>query len=128
MLVGLFHGATRVFLRPASSPADHLGDEVLESCRRHAMMGLVYSWVGVEAWIDHDPVNEIINHGGDAVDAAESLIKARQTIGIHRLLPQNDRTGSCGARTDDEFLPPHSTPYQAVTTGDSSQNGDQTDE
>jgi hypothetical protein len=34
------------------------------------MMGLVYPWVRIEAGIDHDPVNKVVDHGGDAVDTA----------------------------------------------------------
>ena len=36
---------------------------------------------------DHDPVNKIIYHGGDAVNAAEPLIKAGYTFGGHQFLP-----------------------------------------
>jgi hypothetical protein len=41
------------------------------------MMGLVYLRVRIQAGIDHDPVDEIINDGGDAVDTAEPIVKAR---------------------------------------------------
>jgi hypothetical protein len=34
------------------------------------MMGLVYPWVRIEAGIDHDPANKVIDHCGDAVDTA----------------------------------------------------------
>jgi hypothetical protein len=36
-------------------------------------MGLVYLRVHIQAPIDHDPVDEIINYGGDAVDTAARL-------------------------------------------------------
>ena len=35
------------------------------------MMGFVYLWVRVQAGIDHDAVDEVIHHRGDAVDTAE---------------------------------------------------------
>ena len=30
------------------------------------MMGFIYPWIRTLTWIDHDPVTEIIYHGGDA--------------------------------------------------------------
>ena len=63
MLVRVLHGAARVLLRSAGRPTDHLRNEVFEACRRNAMMGLVYPWVGVQAGIDHDPVDKVVNHG-----------------------------------------------------------------
>ena len=47
------------------------------------MMGLVYPWVRVQAGIDHDPVDKVIDHGGDAVDTAEPLVKAGRILGRH---------------------------------------------
>jgi hypothetical protein len=63
-LMRVLHGAARVRLRPAGSPADHFRDEVLEACRGNAMMGFVYPWVRIQAGINHDPVDEVIHHGG----------------------------------------------------------------
>lgn len=37
------------------------------------MMRLVYPWIRIQAAIDHDPVDEVINDSGDAVDTAESV-------------------------------------------------------
>ena len=54
----------------------------------YAMMGLIYLWIGIQARIDHDPVNEVIHHGGDAVDAPKPIIKARRTLRGHHFLPQ----------------------------------------
>ena len=50
------------------------------------MMGLVYPWVCVQTGIDHDPVDEVIHHGGDAVDTAEPLVKAGRILSSHRPL------------------------------------------
>ena len=63
-------------MRPASGPADHFRDEVLKACGGNVMMGLVYAWVRIQARINHDPVDEVIHHGGDAVDTAKPLVKA----------------------------------------------------
>jgi hypothetical protein len=75
MSVGLLHGAARVLLRPASGPADHFSDEVLEASRGNAVMGLVYLWVCIQAGIDHDPVDEVVHYGGDAVDTTEPVVE-----------------------------------------------------
>ena len=37
------------------------------------MMGLVYPWICIQTGIDHDPVDEVIHHAGDAVHAAEPI-------------------------------------------------------
>jgi hypothetical protein len=47
------------------------------------MMGLVYNWVRVKARIDHDPVDKVIDHSGDAVDTAEPLVKAARILDRH---------------------------------------------
>src|SRR4029077_11285669 len=78
MLMRLLHGAACVFLRPTSGPTQHLRDEIFEACRGDAMMRLIYPWVCVEAGIDHDPVDEVIDHCGDAIDTAESFVKAER--------------------------------------------------
>ena len=40
------------------------------------MMGLVHPWIRIQAGIDHNPIDKVIDHGGDAVDTAEPLVKA----------------------------------------------------
>ena len=88
MLVRVLHGTAGVLLRPTSSPANHFRDEVLEARGGNTMMGLVYPWVRIQARIDHDAIDEVIHHGGDAVDTAEPLVKAGriQTSPWHLLL------------------------------------------
>ena len=76
IFVQVLHGAAGVLLRSAGSPAEHFCNEVFEACRGNAMMGFVYPWIRVQAGIDHDPVDKVIDHGGDAVDTAEPLVKA----------------------------------------------------
>jgi hypothetical protein len=53
------------------------------------MMGFVYPWVRIQARIDHDSIDEVIHHGGNAVDTAEPLIKAGHTFGSHQFLLTN---------------------------------------
>jgi hypothetical protein len=85
IVVRVLHGAAGVLLRSTGSPAEHFRNKVFEACRRNAMMGLVYPWVRVQAGIDHDPVDKVIDHGGDAIDTAKSLVKAGRILG--RLWP-----------------------------------------
>src|SRR5258706_12344359 len=86
MLGQLLHGPYRVLLKATSGPTDHFLDEVLKACRGNAMMGLVYVWVRVQAGIDHDPVDEVVHHCGDAVNAAEPFVEAGMIGDSHLLL------------------------------------------
>ena len=52
----------------------------------NAMMGLVYHWICIQAGIDHDPVDEVIHHAGDAVHAAEPVVEAGRILGDHRCI------------------------------------------
>ena len=76
MLVRFLHGTAGVLLRPTSSPADHFSNEVLEARMGNTMMGLGYPCVRIQVRIDHDSIDEVIHRGGNAVDAAEPLVKA----------------------------------------------------
>src|SRR5262249_82581 len=87
-----FIRAACVLLRSTGGPADHFRDEIFEACRGNTMMGLVHFRVRIQTWINHDPVDEIIHYGGDAVDTAQPLVKARQTLRGHRSL-LNSRAG-----------------------------------
>src|SRR4051794_471522 len=49
-------------------------------------MRLVDSRVLVQAGVAHDPVDEIVDHGGYVVDAAEAVIERWSLIGLHRAL------------------------------------------
>src|SRR6267378_2197939 len=50
------------------------------------MMGLVYPWICIQARIDHDPVDEVIHHGGDAVHTAEPVVEAGRILSGHRYI------------------------------------------
>ena len=78
-----------VLLRPTGSPADHFRDEVFEACRGNAMMGFIYPRVCIQAGIDHDPVNEVVYHRGDAVDTSKPLVEPGHTFGSHQFLLTN---------------------------------------
>ena len=76
MLMRVLHRTAGKLLRTASRPAKHFRDEVFEAWRRNTMVGLVYPWVCIQARINHDPVDEIIHHRRDAVDAITTLFSA----------------------------------------------------
>jgi len=60
-------------MRIARGVTDRLGREILEPRWRHPMMGFIDMWVRVQPFIGHDPVDEIINDGGDVVRRHLSL-------------------------------------------------------
>src|SRR5262245_35171553 len=78
MCVRILHRLATVLLRPARRPADHFGDQVLESGRRHFVMRLVHLGIGVQFRILHDPVDEVIDHRGDGINTAETFVERRQ--------------------------------------------------
>jgi hypothetical protein len=45
------------------------------SRRRHAMVCFVHQRIGVQSRVCHDSVDEVVHHGGDAVDAAKSVVE-----------------------------------------------------
>src|SRR3984885_12126426 len=69
------HYTARIFLGPAGRPTDHLGHEVLKPRLSNPMMGLVDQRIRVQGWVDHDAVDEIVDHGGDSVDAAKAVVE-----------------------------------------------------
>ena len=66
------HRTTPVLLRATGRPADHLGHEKLEPCRCNAMVGFVHARVRVQPGIDHDPIDEVIDHRAGRALHAES--------------------------------------------------------
>ncbi len=39
------------------------------------MVSLIDARIGIEPGIDHQSVDEVIDHGGDVVDAAEAIVE-----------------------------------------------------
>jgi hypothetical protein len=39
------------------------------------MVRFIHAGIRVQSWVDHDAVNEVIDDGGDGVDAAEAFVK-----------------------------------------------------
>src|SRR5262249_30184059 len=48
------------------------------------MMCFIYSRICIQSGIDHDPVDEVIDHGCDAVHTAEPIVEAGRVLGGHR--------------------------------------------
>src|SRR5436309_15409075 len=82
------HRLARVLLWAARSPADHLGNQVLESRWRHAMMRFIYQRISIESRVDHDPVDKVVDHGGDAVYAAKSFVERSLFCWLHPKPPR----------------------------------------
>ena len=47
------------------------------------MMGLVYPWIRIQSGICHNAVDEVIDDSSDAIDTAESLVKAGRILDSH---------------------------------------------
>jgi hypothetical protein len=37
------------------------------------MVSFINPWICVQAWFDHDSVNEVVHYTGDAIETAKSL-------------------------------------------------------
>jgi hypothetical protein len=75
--VSFAHGAACVVLGATRCPANHLCDVVFEARRADPVMRFVNGSVGIQDWVVHDPINEVINHGSNRIDATETLIERR---------------------------------------------------
>ena len=80
MLVYIAHGSAGVTLWPTCSPTDHLSYEILESSGQYPTMRFVHLGVRIKARIDHDPLDQVINHGGDAIHATEAFVEAEWIV------------------------------------------------
>src|SRR6478672_6938514 len=77
MFVGFAHGAASVFLWAARGPANHLGHIVFEARRADAVMRFVNRSVRIQDQVVHNPINEVVDHGGNRIDPAETVIERR---------------------------------------------------
>src|SRR5229473_5168086 len=95
--VRALHVLAGVFLRTSGGPAQHLGNQVFESCRRYLVVRVVDQGIGVEPRIGHHAVDEVVYDGRDAVDTAEPLVKVRRILRGHwhrLLLPHSGKVDS----------------------------------
>jgi hypothetical protein len=81
----------RVGLRAARRPANLLGDVVLETLGRDAVVRLVDSRVRVQPRVDHDPIDEVVDDDGDGVDASQPLVQRLRFPSRHRAFLASDR-------------------------------------
>ena len=91
------HVLAGVFLRTSGGPAQHLGNQVFEACRRYLVVRVVDQGIGVEPRIGHHAVDEVVYDGRDAVDTAEPLVKVGQILRGHwhlLLLPHSGKVDS----------------------------------
>jgi hypothetical protein len=63
-------------LRAARGPANHFGYQVLKAGRQNFMVGFIYAGVRIEARINHDAIDEIVDDRCNAVDTAEPFIES----------------------------------------------------
>src|SRR5205814_7992916 len=69
------HRASGIFLRTAGRHPDHFGDQIFEAGWRNLVVGFIHRGVGVQPWISHDAVDEIIDHRRNAINSAEAFIE-----------------------------------------------------
>jgi hypothetical protein len=67
----------------ASTPAKS-GTLRCSALSRDAVVCLVDARVRVEPKVDHDPVDEVIDDDGDAVDAPEPVVQRLLSLSLHR--------------------------------------------
>ena len=76
--VGIVHRFAGVFLGTTRCPANHLGYQVFEASAGNTVMGFVDFRVGVETRVVHDTIDEVVDHGGNRVDAPPGVRKENQ--------------------------------------------------
>src|SRR5438552_7655475 len=69
------HRLAGILLWTAAGPAHHLGHQVLESRRRHAMVRLVHQRIRVQSGIYHDSVDQIVYYCSNAAYAPKSFVQ-----------------------------------------------------
>src|SRR5215212_9614445 len=79
------HRTSRICLGAARGLTEHLRDVILEPCWRYSMVGFVHTRVGIQPWVGHDPVDEVIDDGSDVVDASEPIVEGRFDWALHVL-------------------------------------------
>src|SRR6266566_5810774 len=95
MPMGITHGTPAVVLWTTCCPADHFGHKVLEPCWRYAMVGFIHARIGIQSWIDHDSVNEIIDDSSDVIHPTEPIIERYLFWALHSQPPCLLRMHTC---------------------------------
>jgi hypothetical protein len=64
---------------------------VVETLGRDAVVRLVDSRVRVQPWVDHDPIDELVDDDGDGVGASQPLVQRLRFRSHHRAFLASDR-------------------------------------
>ena len=56
-------------------PTNHLRHIIFEARCAHAMMRFIDGRVRIQDRVMHDPINEVVHHGSDRIDAAKTIIE-----------------------------------------------------
>ena len=70
------HRPARMALRSSGCFAHLLGHQILEARSRDLVMRFVYLGIGVEPWVVHDPIDEIIHDGRNRKHATQSFVES----------------------------------------------------
>jgi hypothetical protein len=60
-------------------------------------MRLVHRRVAVQPWAGYDPIDEVVDHRGDVIDANEAVVQRRGLVGLH-CTPQGHADPRAGRR------------------------------
>src|SRR5205814_7241331 len=95
----------------SGGPAQHLGNQVFEACRRYLVVRVIDQGIGIEPRIGHHAVDEVVHDGRDAVDTAEPLVKVRRVLRGHwqLLLPHSAKVDTRSRSS----WPPHTVTHFA---------------
>src|SRR2546421_4332777 len=93
--MGILHGTPAVVLWTTCCPADHFGHQVLEPWWQYAMVGFIHARIGIQSWIDHDSVNEIIDDRSDVIHPTEPIIERYLFWALHSQPPCLLRMHTC---------------------------------
>src|SRR5437763_5824187 len=75
--MGIAHGPAGVLLRATRGPGEHFSHQELEPGWRHAMVRFVHARIRVQAGVDHDVVDQVVDDGRDVIDDAQPIVERR---------------------------------------------------
>jgi hypothetical protein len=62
------------------------------------MMGFIHPRIGIQARIDHDAINQVIDHHRDVIHASKPIVEGGFRLDLHRRPPLVEITGESGKR------------------------------
>src|SRR5438093_6369925 len=75
--MAIAHGPAGILLRATRGPGEHFSHQELEPGWRHAMVRFVHARIRVQARVDHDAVDQVVDDGRDVIDAAQPIVERR---------------------------------------------------